>query len=182
MIRLLLILPLFLVGCATQPKTYLPPSNAKLNTSTGKLSKEVESAHVSAKKAQKDVSQASTLVKHAKAEVAKIKNVPLAVTQEINDLQTQLDQAQKDQSELEQHLAEADQARAQVEKDKADYYEQAQKLADAATTERNDRIKAEGRLHWYRVHWILTWGLFALGLILSVVFFVAKFAGKLPFP
>lgn len=128
------------------------------------------------------MSEAAALAKKNRAAVSKLKNVPPEIIQGLADQEAKLAEAQTTQKELETHLTEADQAKAQVEKDKLEYFGSAQKLADDATNERNARIKAEQSLHWYRVHWILTWGLFGLGILLSAIFAIAKFAGKFPFP
>lgn len=181
---LFILLPsaLILSSCATQPRTYQPPDATKLKASTGKLSKEVEASHIAARKAQASVKEASEMAKHAKAEVAKIKNVPPTVTQEINDLNDRLIAAQQQQQELEQHLAEADKARAEVEKDKADYFVKAEKLAEDATRENGKAVKAEKSLSWYRWHWWGSWIVLGVGIIACIIFAVIKFAGKLPFP
>lgn len=163
------LLAFLFIGCAIQPHTYSPPSNAKLQASTGRLSKAVDQSHVSAKKAQATVSSASKKAKAVQEETKKIKNLPPDFVQHLSDLEAELEQAQKQQTELEQHLQEADAAKAQVEQDKAAYYKEAQKLADSATQERNYRIEAEKKVSYYRWH---SW-LFRIGSVIGVVVIIA---------
>lgn len=170
---------LLLCSCATRPKTYLPPDSTKLKASTTRVSTAVAAAHASANKARATVSSASAMAKHAKTEVAKIKNVPAALVQEVSDLDVKLTEAQTQQTELENHLREADVARAQVEKDKNDYFNAAQSLANDATNERNARIKAEKSLSWYRWHWWGSWIALGLGIVACGVFAFLKFTGRL---
>lgn len=178
----LLAVPFLMIGCATSPHTYAPPSNAKLQASTGRLSKAVDQSHQSARKAQATVSSASKKAKAVREETKKIKNLPTDFVQHLSDLEAELERAQKQQTELEQHLQEADAAKAQVEQDKAAYYKEAQRLADDATKENSKAVKAEKSLSWYRWHFWASWIVLGAGVIACIVFAVARFAGKFTFP
>lgn len=173
---------MLLCSCATTHKTYLPPDSAKLQASTHRVAAAVDKAHVAARKAQSGVIEASVLAKRARSELAKVKNVPVSVLDEIVVLEVKLDEIARTQKELENHLAEADAAKAQVEKDKLDYFAAAQTLADKATEERERRIKVEKSLSWYRWHWWLSWAVAGIGVIICIIIAVVKFAAKLRFP
>lgn len=172
---------MFLSSCATQPRTYAPPDATKLRQSTTRVSQAVDAAHTSARKAQGSVNEAATLAKRNRAAVSKLKDVPPEVLSGLAEQETKLAEVQQQQVELDRHLAEADAAKAQVEKDKADYFGQAQKLADAATNERNARIKAEKALSWYRWHsWMLkiVGALAVVGIgVLVFLWFTGRLAG-----
>lgn len=168
-----------LTGCGTVAHTYQPPDASRLKASTGKLSQAVTASHNSARQAQASVVKAQSLASKAKSDVAKLKNVPAPVTQEINDLSAALQEAQDHQKELEQHLNEADLAKAQVEKDKTDYFAQAQKLADAASSENAKAVKAEKSLSWYRWHWWGSWIVLGLGIVACAFLAILKLTGRL---
>lgn len=173
------VLCLSFTSCATAPRTYQPPSPAKINASTARVAHAVDAAHASARSAQAKVNDARKRAKLAREEAAKVKDLPPIVTKAINDLGAELEDATKLQMELEIHLKEADTAKAQVEKDKADYFAQAQKLADAASDERTKRIADEKKLSWYRWHWYGSWIALGLGVVACLVFAFLKFTGRL---
>jgi hypothetical protein len=175
------ILVLGLYGCATHPKQYQPPSPERIEASTKRVSIAVDSAHVHARKAQKEVADASSAANDIKVSVATLAEVPKELTQRITDLEQDLTLARQEQVLLESSLAEADKAKAQVEQDKVAYFQEAQKLANAATTERDKRIKDEASLHWYRMHWWGAWIVFGLGILACIILAVLKAAGKLTF-
>lgn len=166
-------------GCATHPKTYHPPDPARLNASTARVAKAVESAHAHAKSAQQNVKNASETAKAVREEVKALPDVPVTLSEKINTLESQLALATKDQIILEADLTTANTAKAQVEKDKADYFVAGQKLADDASAERDQRIAVEKKLSWYRWHWWGSWIVLGLGVLACGVFAFLKFTGRL---
>jgi chromosome segregation ATPase len=143
------------------------------------VSTAVTNAHQHAKEAQGKVVEASVLAKQVQTEAAALKDAPPTLVAKVNELEGKLNETTQSQTKLESDLQEADKAKAQVEKDKTDYFDSAQKLADAASQEREKRIKAESSLHWYRMHWWGAWIVFGLGILACIVLAVLKFTGKL---
>lgn len=176
---LLLIPILCLCSCATSPKTYAPPSPTKLQQSTQRVSKAVTAAHTHANQAKQKVQEATEIAHEVAKEAATVKTLPPTLLGHINDLEAKLDETRTSQSNLEADLVEADKAKTQVEQDKTEYFSAAQKLADAATIERDKRIKDETTLHWYRVHFFLGWIIFGTGVLACVVLAILKISGKL---
>lgn len=140
---------LFLCSCATAPRTYRPPDSTRLKASTQRLSKAVDSSHASARKAQASVNESAKRLKEVKAETAKIKNLPASVVESISALAASITQAQTDQVLLEQHLTEADKAKAEVEQDKTDYFAAAGKLAADATNDNHRSLAVEAEVNKY---------------------------------
>lgn len=173
------ILAFLLCSCATKPFTYQPPSPAKLNQSTQDLSNAVNTAHGHAKQAQTNVSDASKKLKEVQTETLALKDVPPTLLEKIADLTNLLAAASTNQGLLEIDLTKADTAKAQVEKDKAEYFSDAQKLANTASQERDQRIKDEKALSWYRWHWWGAWIVTGLGVLAFVLLWILKIAGKL---
>lgn len=167
-----------LCSCGTAPKTYLSPDSSKIRAAAGKLSVEVDAAHASARKAQTAVSVAQKRQKEIDVEVKKLKDVPKALVQKIDDQDSTLDDASNNQSDLETHLTEADKAKATVTALSHAYFGQVDKLAADATSERNARIKDENSLHWYRMHWWGSWIALGLGVLACIVFAAVKFGLK----
>jgi seryl-tRNA synthetase len=170
---------LAMCSCATRPHTYQAPSPAHLSASTGRLNQAVTKAHDYARKAQGSVSDAAAMVKEVRDETAKLKEVPPTLIAKVNDLEQKLNEASNEQALLEVSLREADLAKVQVEKDKAEYFASAKKLADNATAENGARIKAEKALSWYRWHsWLLRIGAAVAVLVIIVLAFL-WFTGRL---
>jgi hypothetical protein len=188
-------------GCATRPKTYTPPSAAKMNASSERLNRAVVKAHETANKARKQVvntaqaadrmAQHSSTVRAKLAELAK--KVPVELKAEVaaigaeaesehteeTNVVTGLRDTQVTQSILEKDLGELVASRDQLKGDQVQYVADAGKLANSATEERNYRIAAEKQLslqRWYGR--FLKIGIF-LVIAIVILFFVLKFTGKL---
>jgi hypothetical protein len=166
-------------SCATRPRAYAPPDAARINASTHRVSVAVDRAHTSARKAQTSVSEAVKRTAEVREETRKLKDVPPTLLAKVNELDSNLRSAQVEQALLEKQLVEADAAKAQVEKDKTDYFAAAQKLADEATAERDKRIKVEKALSWYRWHWWGSWIVLGLGIVACGLLAFLKFTGRL---
>jgi septal ring factor EnvC (AmiA/AmiB activator) len=177
-----LILAFSMFGCATRPRTYVAPDSSRLEASTTKVAVAVAKAHTAAQKAQQNVSDASKEAKEIREETAKIENVPQSLVVKVNDLDGKLDEALSNHAELTARLEEADQAKADVEKDKADYIQRADALAQQATSENSSRVADEKKLSWYRWHWWGSWIVLGAGVVLCVVLGIAKFVAKMYFP
>lgn len=99
----------------------------------------------------------------------------------IGDIVTHVDGAQKEQSQLNKDLADATAANtestaadAQVQVDKQEYYDNADKLAATAT-------KDSKALAWYRLHWYLGFIVLGAGVIICVIVAILKVTGRLAF-
>lgn len=174
--KLLFLIPLLcLSACATRPHTYAPPNPGKLIQSTGRVSVAVDRAHQHAREAKTKVEEATTITGQVKEEAGKIKDVPPQLLERIDALESKLGEASAAQGSLEKDLQEADQAKKQVETDKTEYFAAAQKLADSASKERDQRITVEKKLSWYRWHFWLSWIVLGLGVVACIVFALIKF-------
>lgn len=140
---LVLVCGLLLGACATAPRNYVPPDSAKLRASTARVSKAVDSAHASARAAKAKVDEARLRQKEISTEVKKLKDVPPELIAKIDAQDATLGEAGVHQEALETHLTEADKAKADVEKDKTDYFAKAQKLADDATKDNHRSLAVE---------------------------------------
>jgi hypothetical protein len=188
-------------SCATQHKTYRPPSNVKLEASTKRLAAAVEKATSTAERARGHVeaarkaadkeatSSASVLTQlddllkvlpsELKAKGDALKEAVVHDQIDIGEIVTHVDGAQREHGQLGKDLFEANAAKLQVEVDKREYYANAGKLAKDATDEREARIKAEAQLvkeKWIRILWKIGGGFVVLLIIAGVVLF---FTGKL---
>jgi chromosome segregation ATPase len=184
-----------LSACATQQKTYVAPSNKRVEESTNKLVKAVDNAHKSAnaaraasKDARSKVDEARKRQKEIAADIKKLKDVPAELLKKITDQDATLDQAAEKQAEVEKHqtdteahFAEADKAKVEAEQARADYYASADHLAQDATNERNHVIEVEKKLSWYRWHSLFLKIATAAIVILIVVGIILKATGKLAF-
>jgi hypothetical protein len=200
--------PIFLISCsflfgacATTHKTYQPPPNAKLEASTKRLSEAVARAsnatervtsHVVAarKAADKEATSSATVLTQLedlikvlppelKAKGDALKKAVVEDQGDIGEIVTHVDGAQTELGQLRKYVDEAKSADAQVKTDKNEYYRNAQKLANDATSEREARIKAESQLvkeKWIRILWRIGGGLI-VALISGVV--ILYFTGKL---
>lgn len=187
---LIVLCGLFLSSCAT---TFHAPNNAKLEASTKRLSAAVTKAtntaerariHVEAarKAADKEaissasvLTQLDDLLKVLPPELkAKGDSLKAAVDQDqtdVGEIVVHVDGAQKEHGQLAKDLFEASAAKLQVEIDKQEYYEKADKLAAIAT-------KDSKALAWYRRHFFLGWAIFISGIIACVVLALLKWGTK----
>jgi cellobiose-specific phosphotransferase system component IIB len=192
---------LLLGACATPHKTYLPPSNVKLEASTKRLAAAVEKATSTAARAREHIEAAQAA---AKKEAVTAKELGKQVDEliallppelkprgdalkkavaedqaDVGDIATHVYGAQLEHVQLGKDLYEANAAKLQVDIDKREYYANAGKLAKDATDEREARIKAEAQLvkeKWIRILWKIGGGFVVLLIIAGVVLF---FTGKL---
>lgn len=188
-------------ACATAPRTYQAPDAGKMNTSRTRLSQAVTKAHSTAAAARAKVFEAqlsadktaklSGNVKVALADLEKAvpaaekPQVLAALAQEEDaevataSLRQELTEAVALHEQLNKELEEAETAKTQLEKDSQEYLVNAQKLAAAATAERDARIKDEKSLHWYRWHWWGSWIVLGLGVLACGLLAFLKFTGRL---
>lgn len=181
---------LLLGACAT---TFHAPNNAKLEASTKRLSTAVTKATNTAERARTHVeaarkaadkeatssasvlTQLNDLLKVLPPELkAKGDALKAAVDQDqadIGDIVLHVDGAQKEHGQLAKDLFEASAAKLQVEINKQEYYENADKLAAIAT-------KDSKALAWYRLHFFLGWAIFISGIIACVVLAILKWGTK----
>ena len=164
--RLLLLIPvLFItVACASKPRVYQPPSPARLNASTERVSGAVTKAHENANKAKDKVDEAISTAKKIKEETLQLESVPVTLVEKVNDLELQLDEARQAQASLEVNLREANTAKAEVEKDKAEYFKAAQSLADQASKREVKAAESINRYHRLKL-WLCLAISAAVGLI-----------------
>lgn len=181
---------LCLSSCAT---TFHAPNNAKLEASTKRLSSAVTKSVITGERgrihveaaavaAKKEASAAESLSKQTDELVAllppelKAKGEALkaAVAEdhaEVGEIVTNVYAAQLDHVQLKKDLDEATAAKQQVEVDKQEYYDNADKLAATAT-------KDSKALAWYRLHWFLGWTIFISGIIACIVLAIVKWGTK----
>lgn len=179
-----------LSSCATH---YLAPSNAKLEASTKRLSSAVTKAtntaerartHVEAarKAADKEaVASASVLTQldellkvlppELKARGDALKVAVIEDQGAIGEIVTHVDGAQREHGQLGKDLVEAHAAKLQVDVDKQEYYDAADKLAAKAT-------KESEALAWYRRHFFLGWAIFITGIVACIVLAIVKWGAK----
>ena len=178
-IALLSALALCAGGCATRAKQYSAPDPGKLNTSTARVAKAVNEAHDAARAAKTNVDEAIGRQKEIETEISAIADVPPTLRQKINDQDKTLGEASVHQQALEEHLTEADIAKADAQNAKDEYFAASKTLADDATNERNKRIADEKALSWYRWHWWGSWIVLGLGVVACGLIAFLKFTGKL---
>lgn len=174
--------------------TFKAPSNVKLEASTKRLSNAVTKAtntaerartHVEAarKAADKEATSSATVLTQLddllrvlppelKAKGDALKNAVTQDQADIGEIVLHVDAAQKEHTQLGKELAEANTAKAQVDVDKQEYYENADKLAAIAT-------KDSKALAWYRRHWWGAWIVAGAGVIVLGLLAVLKFTGRL---
>jgi hypothetical protein len=188
-------------SCATRQKTYTPPSDAKVVASEKALNEKVTKARATAAKAQQAALEAKEIAAKLDASakiwgpmVEKlIKDVPEEFKQPARDIQNALkehlvqetflkqkiDEAVGHNAQLKIDLAEAETARSILKQAQLEYRAEAQKLADAATEERDKRIAVEKKLSWYRWHWWGSWIVLGLGVLACGILAFLKFTGRL---
>jgi chromosome segregation ATPase len=173
---------------------YQAPSNAKLEASTKRLSNAVTKATNTAERARAQVDAArkaadkeatssatvltqldelwEVLPPELKAKGDALKAAVRRDQADIGEIVTHVDGAQREHAQLGKDLFEANAAKLQVEVDKQEYYENADKLAAIAT-------KDSAALAWYRRHWWGAWIVSGLGLIVLGLIAFLKFTGRL---
>jgi hypothetical protein len=164
-------------SCATQHKTYRPPSNVKLEASTKRLAAAVEKATSTAERARGHVEAARKAADKEATSSASVltqlddllKVLPSELKAKGDALKEAVVHDQIDIGEIVTHVDGA----------QREYYANAGKLAKDATDEREARIKAEAQLvkeKWIRILWKIGGGFVVLLIIAGVVLF---FTGKL---
>lgn len=172
-----------LCSCASTPRHYQPPDPSRLKASTARVSKAVDDAHLNAKKAQAGVSDLVNRQNEIKAEISKLKDVPPTLLQKIKEQDAGLKDVQISQVVLEKNFTDADKAKADVEKDKTDYFGAAQKLANDAGADsqtKADTINKQSKtIWWYRLHFFLGWIILITGIAACALVAFLKFTGRL---
>lgn len=201
MILLAVAITLAMSGCATQKKTYEAPDAAHMHESELKLRESVAEASASAKHSHELVQDARASITKVSAFTASLKtrlellrkHVHAELRPEVVAAQVELTQQETEEAFLTGRLADAEKMdailqtqlkqaeadRDQLQKDQGAYVEDAGKLANAATGERDKRIADETKLHWYRMHWWLSWIVLVSGAIVCALVAFLKFTGRL---
>lgn len=201
--RLLLVIATaaLLSACATQHKTYMPPSDAKVTASTKKVTDGATKAHSAAREAKQHVEEAQKhadaiavgsmdvqkkldeIIKLAPAELqpalAAVKADVLEMQGHEEQLHSELVAARATQDQLELHQTTLDIDIIQLKTNQTTYHTDAVELAVNATDEREARIKVETKLSWYRWHFWLTWIIAGAGLVMCALLAFLKFTGRL---
>lgn len=190
---------LLLAGCVSPHKTYLPPDDTKVKAATHDLTIKVVKARDTAAKAKKATEEAQALLAQSVNISKTVKDLleklivqlpdyagPLReITTNVDDLiakNAELDAKVKEavawNLQLQADLATAEAARQTLQKEQDGYAGGAGELAQSATNEREEKIKVQKTLLWYRVRW---WGAFvALGAAVVgwILFGVLKIGAK----
>lgn len=188
------------VGCVSPHKTYLPPSNVKVTASTKKVTDGAAAAHSASREAKTHVQAAQkhndallvtglvlqqkldAIIKLAPVELqpalAAVKQDAMEMQGHLDGIKTELDGAYAKQNETEAHQIKLDQDIVQLKKDQAEYYSNAQGLADNATQEREDKIKVQKKLLWYRIRFWGAWIALGSAVVVGIILWIAKGAAK----
>lgn len=192
---------LLMAGCATRPKTYQPPSDAKVKAAQADHTVKVVRVRETAKKAAAATAEAKLsadrllALEKATASALEILREKLppeyrpllapvqaaisAQAQEGETTRAQVNNAVGWNTQLAFQVSEAEKSRETLQSAQDDYAVVAAALAQDATTERNHRIAAEKQLstqRWFGWLWKIGAGLL---IALVGVFFVLKWLGKL---
>lgn len=192
---------LLLSSCATKHKTYRAPDPAKVHAATRQVEDDLVEARKLSREARKFVTDAQknadvittrSLDLHQKAVVlmtavpepfkAQALEIVKGIAEQQADeaeLTRNLSGAQAKNEELEKHQTKTDKDVAALKQEQANYFRNAQKLADDATMEREHRIKAEKQLvkeKWIRILWKIGGGFVVVLIIGGVILY---FTGKL---
>jgi TolA-binding protein len=176
------LLALFLLpSCATAPaRVYHAPNADKMNAAHQRYANAVDAAHAASKRSQAHITSLQKRQKEIEAEVKKLKDVPQALVQKIEQQDAELVDAQKSQTEEDSHFKEADSAKVKYESEQQSYEAEGKRLAEAATSESKQRYDAQSQLHWYHMHslYLKIGGILLAVLIIGGV--ILKLVGKFP--
>lgn len=197
----ILVCALFAGGCVSSHKKYQPPSNAKVQASTKKVTDGASAAHASSRKSKEHVVAAQkhndalmvtgvelqkkldAIIKLAPPELqgalAEVKGDVTDIQDHATGLETELKDAHMKQDETEAHQIKLDQDITEWKKNMGDYYSNAQGLADNATQEREDLIKVQKERNALRFTGFLWKAGAVVGVLLIILFIVLKVTGKL---
>lgn len=186
---------LCLGACGTPHKTYHAPSSAKVKAATVDLNAKVDRARETAAKVKKLTEEARKALARAVNLSSGVKELleklivklpayagPLReITDNVDEListnkalEEQLRQLVAWNLQLETQLIEAEKARATLQKAQDEYAGGAASLAGDATDEREQRIKVEGKLSWYRWRWWGSWIVLGASAVAWIIFGVLK--------
>ncbi len=112
------------------------------------------------------------------ADVTDLQDIELILNANLKAAWAKGDETEKHLAETETHLTETDTNVANLEEEHADYYQDAQGIADKATDFNHKLVAAEEKLSWYRWHWWGSWMALGAGVIACGLFAFVKFTGK----
>jgi len=188
-------------GCVSSHKTYLPPSNAKVAASTKKVMDGALNAHRGTQKVKTHVEAAQkhndallvtgldlqqkldAIIKIAPPELqsalAEVKGDATEMQDHADGMQTELTGARSELAATEAFQVKLDQDITDWKKNMAEYYANAQGLADNATQERENLITVQKERNALRFTGFLWKAGAVVGVLLIILFIVLKLTGKL---
>jgi ABC-type enterochelin transport system substrate-binding protein len=195
-----LALCLLLPGCGTKEQTFNAPDPAKVIQATSKVKASQKAAHDTHQKEREKVKLAQENVDalslasvgaleklDALTKIAPVELLPpiAAIRLDVDRMQhielilsQNLASAWVKSDETEKHLNDTDARIAELEKEHANYYSDAQAIADTATALNARVIELEKKVSWYRWHWWGSWIALGAGVLACGLFAFVKFTGK----